>query len=185
MNRQFAFEELEQRNLMSVSLINNAVTVSGDDGNVVRNDAIVLRRSPINPALLQVLVNGQIQLSRLVSAVSSVQVNGRGGNDTLTISNGNDTITLPTGQPLRFVRDHLSEVVDQVSREHDRVEVTRNGRVVAVIVSSEELSALEETLAVLSDPEVLADIRAADIAYSAGDVVTGVDAVRSLRSSQR
>ena len=88
-------------------------------------------------------------------------------------------------QPLRFVRDHLSEVVDQVSREHDRVEVTRNGRVVAVIVSSEELSALEETLAVLSDPEVLADIRAADIAYAAGDVVTGVDAVRSLRSSQR
>ena len=90
-----------------------------------------------------------------------------------------------TAQPLRFVRDHLSEVVDQVSREHDRVEVTRNGRVVAVIVSSEELSALEETLAVLSDPEVLADIRAADIAYAAGDVVTGVDAVRSLRSSQR
>ena len=88
-------------------------------------------------------------------------------------------------QPLRFVRDHLSEVVDQVSREHDRVEVTRNGRVVAVIVSSEELSALEETLAVLSDPEVLADIRAADIAYAGGDVVTGVDAVRSLRSSQR
>ncbi len=90
-----------------------------------------------------------------------------------------------TAQPLRFVRDHLSEVVDQVSREHDRVEVTRNGRVVAVIVSSEELSALEETLAVLSDPEVLADIRAADIAYAGGDVVTGVDAVRSLRSSQR
>ena len=90
-----------------------------------------------------------------------------------------------TAQPLRFVRDHLSEVVDQVSREHDRVEVTKNGRVVAVIVSSEELSALEETLAVLSDPEVLADIRAADIAYAAGDVVTGVDAVRSLRSPQR
>lgn len=95
------------------------------------------------------------------------------------------TIVAMTTQPLRFVRDHLSEMVDQVSREHDRVEVTKNGRVVAVIVSSEELSALEETLAVLSDPEVLADIRAADIAYAAGDVVTGVDAVRSLRSPQR
>lgn len=90
-----------------------------------------------------------------------------------------------TAQPLRFVRDHLSEVVDQVSREHDRVEVTKNGRVVAVILSSEELSALEETLAVLADPEVLADIRSADIAYASGDVVTGIDVVRSLRSPKR
>lgn len=85
-------------------------------------------------------------------------------------------------QPLRYVRDHLSEIVDQVSREHDRVEVTKNGRVVAVVLSSEELSALEETLAVLSDPEALADIRDADAAYARGDVVGGVDAVRSVRT---
>ena len=95
------------------------------------------------------------------------------------------TIVAMTTLPLRFVRDRLSEVVDQVSRERDRIEVTKNGRVVAVIVSSEEMLSLEETLAVLSDPEVLADIRAADIAYAAGDVVSGVDAVRSLRTSQR
>ena len=85
-------------------------------------------------------------------------------------------------QPLRYVRDHLSEIVDQVSREHDRVEVTKNGRVVAVVLSSEELSALEETLAVLYDPEVLADIRDADAAYARGDVVRGVGAVRSVRT---
>ena len=84
-------------------------------------------------------------------------------------------------QPLRYVRDHLSELIDQVDREHDRVEVTRNGRVVAVLLSSDELTALEETLAVLADPEVLSDIRAADAAYASGDVVHGVDAVRALR----
>ena len=84
-------------------------------------------------------------------------------------------------QPLRYVRDHLSELIDQVDREHDRVEVTRNGRVVAVILSNEELAALEETIAVLADPQVLADIRAADGAYAAGDVVRGVEAVRALR----
>ena len=84
-------------------------------------------------------------------------------------------------QTLRYVRDHLSELIDQVDREHDRVEVTRNGRVVAVIVSSEELTALEETLAVVADPAVLADIRAADAAYAAGDVVRGADAIRALR----
>ena len=92
------------------------------------------------------------------------------------------TIVSMTAQPLRYVRDHLSEIVDQVSREHDRVEVTKNGRVVAVVLSSEELSAIEETLAVLADPEVLADIRAADSAYASGDVVSGVEAVRSVRT---
>lgn len=84
-------------------------------------------------------------------------------------------------QPLRYVRDHLSELIDQVDREHDRVEVTRNGRVVAVILSSEELTALEETLAVLADPAVLADIHAADAAYANADVVRGVEAIRALR----
>lgn len=55
-------------------------------------------------------------------------------------------------------------------------------RAVAVILSPEDLAGLEETLAVLSDPQALADIREADVAYSGGDVVRGVDAVRGLRS---
>ena len=57
----------------------------------------------------------------------------------------------------------------------------RNGKAAAVILSPEDLAQLEETLEVLSDPESLADIREADAAYRAGDVVRGVDAVRSLR----
>ncbi len=85
-------------------------------------------------------------------------------------------------QSLREVRDSFSEVVDRVEREHERVTVTRNGRAAAVILSPEDLAALEETLDVLSDPKALADIREADAAYRAGDVVRGVDAVRGLRS---
>ena len=84
-------------------------------------------------------------------------------------------------EPLREVRDHFSDVVDRVEREHERVTVTRNGRAAAVIISPEDLAELEETLAVLSDPLTLADIREADAAYAAGDVVRGVDAVRALR----
>ncbi|MGL5863467.1 MAG: type II toxin-antitoxin system Phd/YefM family antitoxin [Phycicoccus sp.] len=84
-------------------------------------------------------------------------------------------------EPLRQVRDHLSEVVDRVEREHERVTVTRNGRPAAVILSPDDLAQLEETLSVLGDPEALADIREADAAYAAGDVVRGVDAVRALR----
>ena len=84
-------------------------------------------------------------------------------------------------EPLREVRDHFSDVVDRVEREHERVTVTRNGRAAAVIISPEDLAELEETLAVLSDPSALADIREADTAYAAGDVVRGVAAVRALR----
>jgi antitoxin YefM len=87
-----------------------------------------------------------------------------------------------TTEPLRFVRDHLSELVDRVGREHDRVVITRNGREAAVLISTEDLAELEETLSVLSDPDALADIREADAAYARGDVVRGVDAVRRLRS---
>jgi prevent-host-death family protein len=85
-------------------------------------------------------------------------------------------------EPLRSVRDHLSELVDRVEREHDRVVITRNGREAAVLISAADLAELEETLSVLSDPEALADIREADGAYASGEVVRGVDAVRRLRS---
>ena len=55
-------------------------------------------------------------------------------------------------QPLRDVRNHFSDVVDRVEHHHERVTVTRNGRAVAVLISPEDLAALEETLDVLSDP---------------------------------
>jgi prevent-host-death family protein len=53
--------------------------------------------------------------------------------------------------PLAEVKNRLSEVVDRVTRQHDRVTITRNGRPVAVLVSPDDLEALEETLSVLSD----------------------------------
>jgi antitoxin YefM len=86
-----------------------------------------------------------------------------------------------TTESLRTVRDHLSEVVDRVESQHERVIITRNGRSAAVLISPEDLAQLEETIDVLSDPQALADIREADLAYARGDVVRGVEAVRDLR----
>ena len=86
-----------------------------------------------------------------------------------------------TAEPLRTVRDHFSEIIDRVEREHDRVVITRNGREAAVLLSAADLAELEETLSVLSDPDALADIREADAAYARGEVVRGIDAVRALR----
>jgi antitoxin YefM len=87
---------------------------------------------------------------------------------------------MTTAEPLRSVRDHLSEVVDRVERQHERVIITRNGHDAAVVISTEDLAQLEETIAVLGDAEALADIREADAAYARGDVIRGIDAVRRL-----
>jgi antitoxin YefM len=65
------------------------------------------------------------------------------------------TIVAMATEPLRTVRDHLSEVVDRVEHEHERVVITRNGR---EAISPEDLAQLEETLSVLSDPEAHSDI---------------------------
>jgi antitoxin YefM len=91
------------------------------------------------------------------------------------------TIVAMTTQSLRDVRDHLSEVIDRVEQQHDRVVVTRNGRPAAVILSPDDLAQLEETIDVLGDSAALADIRVADAAYARGDVVRGADALRQLR----
>ena len=86
-----------------------------------------------------------------------------------------------TVEPLRAVRDHLSEFVDRAEREHERVVVTRNGRPAAVLIGYEDLAALEETLEILSDSETMTGIRESRSEVDRGDVVRGVDAVRALR----
>jgi antitoxin YefM len=64
--------------------------------------------------------------------------------------------------PLAEVKNRLSEVVDRLEREHGRVVITKHGRPAAVMLSLEDLESLEETLAVLSDPELTAAIQEAD-----------------------
>ena len=60
---------------------------------------------------------------------------------------------------LRDVKNRLSEVVDQVEREHDRIVITKHGRRAAVVVSVDDLESLEETLDVMARPKLLAQIR--------------------------
>ena len=95
------------------------------------------------------------------------------------------TVVAMSTEALRTVKDRFSEYVDRVAREHERVVVTRNGRPAIVLISTEDLESLEETLAVLSDPEAMAGLRAGDAAVAQGDVVRGVDPVRALRRRSR
>jgi prevent-host-death family protein len=60
--------------------------------------------------------------------------------------------------PFSEAKAHLSELAERVEREHHRVLVTRNGRPSFVLVSPDDLDALEETLDVLRDPEFVASL---------------------------
>jgi len=57
--------------------------------------------------------------------------------------------------PLAEVEAHLSELVHRVSSQHERVLVTVHGKPSAVLQAPEDLASLEETIAVLSDPETM------------------------------
>jgi antitoxin YefM len=74
--------------------------------------------------------------------------------------------------PLAQIKAHLSEIVDRVEHEHERVVLTRNGRPAAVLISPDDLEALEETLSILSDPKAMRAIRKAEADLDSGNVVT-------------
>jgi antitoxin YefM len=72
--------------------------------------------------------------------------------------------------PLAEIKAHLSEIVDRVEGHHERVTLTRNGRPAAVLISPEDLEALEDTLELLADPAARSEIERArrDIARGKG-----------------
>lgn len=61
--------------------------------------------------------------------------------------------------PFSDAKAHLSELADRVEREHERVLVTRNGRPAFVLMSPDDLEALEESLDILDDDELMISIR--------------------------
>ena len=71
---------------------------------------------------------------------------------------------------LASVKARLSAFVDEVESTHERVVITRNGSPAAVLVAPDDLESLEETVAVLSDPETMRELAEAREAISRGDL---------------
>jgi prevent-host-death family protein len=74
--------------------------------------------------------------------------------------------------PISEAKDRLTELADRAAREHDHFMLTRNGRPHAVILSVAEWDSLQETLEILTDPEMRADLVEAAAAEARGDVTT-------------
>lgn len=90
-----------------------------------------------------------------------------------------------TTLPLTDARNRLSELVDDVARTHERVEITRHGHAVAILVSPDDLGVLEETLDVLSSPEAMKQLASSKAALEAGDVLDAEELVALMAKRSR
>lgn len=93
-------------------------------------------------------------------------------------------MTVSGPMALRDVKNHLSEVVDQVEREHDRVVITKHGKPAAVVISVDDLTSLEETLEIAGRPRLMEQIRDSlgELAAGETEVLTKDALLASLRS---
>jgi len=85
--------------------------------------------------------------------------------------------------PLADLKNRLSEVVERLQREHGRVVITKHGRPAAVVLSIADLDGLEETLEILSDPQLMRRVRKgeAEVARGQSVVLTKEDALAHAR----
>jgi len=92
------------------------------------------------------------------------------------------TILYMTTLPLAEVRANLSKLVEEAERTHQRVEVTKNGRRAAVLMSADDYDSLTETLDILSDAEAMAAIRESDADIEAGRIYSLDEVAAVLRA---
>jgi antitoxin YefM len=75
--------------------------------------------------------------------------------------------------PLTEAKDKLSALVDEADTTHEIIQITRHGRVAAVIMSADDLESLNETLHALRTPGVAQELAQADADYAAGNTISG------------
>lgn len=80
--------------------------------------------------------------------------------------------------PVTEARKKLLNLVDQVSDEYTRIDLTKNGRIKATLVSPEYLDSLEETIYTLENS--MEDIRKAEKEMAKGEYVTLEDFKKNL-----
>ena len=90
-----------------------------------------------------------------------------------------------TTLPLAEVRANLSKLVDEAVRTHQRIEVTRQGRRAAVILSADDYDSLIETLAILGDQETMRELREAEAEADAGKVYALDEVTEEMRAAGR
>lgn len=78
-------------------------------------------------------------------------------------------VTMSEVRSLAETKAHLSELVARASTEHERITVTVHGRPTAVLLAVDDLDAMEETIALLSDTAALRALADADAELARGE----------------
>ena len=82
--------------------------------------------------------------------------------------------------PFSDARARLSELLDEVHASRDHVVITRNGRPVALLMSLDEYESLELTIEVLSDEELMEQLRESEEDVKAGRTYSLEEVKRDL-----
>ena len=93
-----------------------------------------------------------------------------------------------TTMSLADAKAHLSKLVARVSGQHERVYVTVHGKPSAVLIATEDLESLEETIDILADADAMRRLDASEAELARGEIEGRDDlgaAMARRRSQQR
>lgn len=94
-------------------------------------------------------------------------------------------ITYMSMLPVADARAQLSRLIDAAIATHERFEITRNGRRAAVLLSADDYDTLQDTIAVLSDTELLTAHNEGRAAIAAGDYLDADQLAHAMREAGR
>lgn len=86
---------------------------------------------------------------------------------------------------LADARADFSRIVETAATTHERFDVTKNGERAVVIMSADDYDSLIETLEILADRELMADIEAAKEDLKAGRTFSLDEVKEALKASGR
>ena len=86
-----------------------------------------------------------------------------------------------TTVPIGDARDSFSRLLTEVERTHERIVITRHGKAVAVVISADDLAALEQTAEVMSIPGAADAIAEGVAELDSGQEVDGPEVLARFR----
>lgn len=82
--------------------------------------------------------------------------------------------------PITEARNKLPTLVDDAKNKLDEYVITVNGKPAAILISHDEYESLKETLEVMSDPELMKDIKEAEEEIKQGKGIPWEQAKKEL-----
>jgi len=87
--------------------------------------------------------------------------------------------------PLAEARANLSKLVEQAVATHERIEVTKNGRRAAVILSADDYDTMMETLDILADSDLMEKIAQGEAEIRRGETSTLAEVAAAMAGRPR